>query len=74
MFELKVDNDLLSLFPHVTVLAWVSDGTIHNLHEYMEIKAADIYPNNNIDLKDAIFSRKLGVVANDLEEFFSQIL
>ncbi|CAK9322857.1 unnamed protein product [Citrullus colocynthis] len=50
------------------------DGTIHNLHEYMEIKASDIYPNNDIDLKDAIFSRKLGVVANDLEEFFSQIL
>ncbi|XP_038904912.1 protein N-terminal glutamine amidohydrolase isoform X3 [Benincasa hispida] len=50
------------------------DGTIHNLNEYMEIKAADVYPNNNIDVRDAIFFRKLGVVTNDLGEFFSQIL
>ncbi|XP_023527268.1 protein N-terminal glutamine amidohydrolase isoform X2 [Cucurbita pepo subsp. pepo] len=49
------------------------DGTIHNLYEYMEIKAADVY-TNNIDVKDAVFSQKLGAVANDLEEFFSQIL
>ncbi|XP_038904910.1 protein N-terminal glutamine amidohydrolase isoform X2 [Benincasa hispida] len=50
------------------------DGTIHNLNEYMEIKAANVYPNNNIDVKDAIFSWKLGAVVNDLEEFFSHIL
>ncbi|KAG7017588.1 Protein N-terminal glutamine amidohydrolase [Cucurbita argyrosperma subsp. argyrosperma] len=49
------------------------DGTIHNLYEYMEIKAADVF-TNNIDVKDAVFSQKLGAVANDLEEFFSQIL
>lgn len=49
------------------------DGTIHNLYEYMEIKAADVY-TNNIDVKDAVFSQKLGAAANDLEEFFSQIL
>ena len=71
MFELKVDDDILLMFPHV--LSWISDGTIHNLYEYMEIKAADVY-TNNIDVKDAVFSQKLGAVANDLEEFFSQIL
>lgn len=71
MFEHKVDDILLSLFPHV--LSWVSDGTIHNLYEYMEIKAADVHTNNNVDVKDAVFSQKLGVVANDLEEFLSQI-
>ncbi|XP_022154214.1 protein N-terminal glutamine amidohydrolase [Momordica charantia] len=49
------------------------DGTIHNLYEYMEINAADVPTNNNIDVKDAVLSRKLGAVANDLEEFFSHI-
>lgn len=50
-----------------------TDGTIHNLNDYMEIKAVDVHTNNNVDVKDAIFSRKLGLVTNDLEEFFSQI-
>ncbi|KAL0555154.1 hypothetical protein IC582_009093 [Cucumis melo] len=50
------------------------DGTMHNLYEYIEIKTDDVYSNKTIDVKDAVFSRKLGAVANDLEEFFTQIL
>ncbi|KGN59349.1 protein N-terminal glutamine amidohydrolase isoform X1 [Cucumis sativus] len=50
------------------------DGTMHNLYEYMEIKTGDVYSNKTIDVKDAVFSQKLGAVANNLEEFFTQIL
>ena len=47
---------------------------MHNLYEYMEIKTGDVYSNKTIDVKDAVFSQKLGAVANNLEEFFTQIL
>ncbi|XP_062166183.1 protein N-terminal glutamine amidohydrolase isoform X2 [Alnus glutinosa] len=51
------------------------DGAVHNLNEYNEICAADVMTNAGSDLINAVFTQKLGVVANEgqLEDFFSQI-
>lgn len=51
------------------------DGTVHNLNEYMEIATADVATDSGVDLANAVFTKKLGVVIGEsqLEEFFSQI-
>jgi hypothetical protein len=52
-----------------------ADGAVHNLNEYNEICAADVMTNAGSDSINAVFTQKLGVLANEgqLEEFFSQI-
>ncbi|KAL5810459.1 hypothetical protein ACOSQ4_027027 [Xanthoceras sorbifolium] len=51
------------------------DKTVHNLNEYIEIRAEEITTNVGADLITAVFNNKLGVVMNEnqLEEFFSQV-
>ncbi|KAA8517106.1 hypothetical protein F0562_017399 [Nyssa sinensis] len=49
------------------------DGTVHNLNEYIEISTADVVKNVGVDLLNAAFTQKFGVLLSDsqLEEFFS---
>lgn len=51
------------------------DGTVHNLNEYIEIRAADVVTNLGDDSVDAAFNQKLGVIVSEtqLEEFVSLI-
>lgn len=48
---------------------------MHNLNDYIEIRTADVAANAGVDLNNAVFSEKLGVVISDsqLVELFSQI-
>ncbi|GAB4843861.1 Protein N-terminal glutamine amidohydrolase [Ancistrocladus abbreviatus] len=57
--------------PYDPIIA--EDGTVHNLNEYIEIHGADIVSRVEVDLLDAVYAQKLGVVVreNQLEEFFS---
>lgn len=63
--------DLFWWFP----VSACSDNTVHNLNEYIEMRAADVATNVGADLINAVFTEKLGVVIgeNQLEEFFSQV-
>ncbi|MBA0830120.1 hypothetical protein Goarm_014665, partial [Gossypium armourianum] len=51
------------------------DGSVHNLNEYMEIRAADVLTDLPPELTSAVFGQKHGVVIGEahLEELFSQI-
>ncbi|XP_031262852.1 protein N-terminal glutamine amidohydrolase [Pistacia vera] len=51
------------------------DNNVHNLNEYIEMRAADVATNVGADLINAVSTEKLGAVIdeNQLEEFFSQI-
>ncbi|KAJ0043508.1 hypothetical protein Pint_17888 [Pistacia integerrima] len=51
------------------------DNNVHNLNEYIEMRAADVATNVGADLINAVSTEKLGVLIgeNQLEEFFSQI-
>ncbi|KAK3217861.1 hypothetical protein Dsin_011831 [Dipteronia sinensis] len=51
------------------------DKTVHNLNEYIEIRAEDISTNVGAELINDVSTKKLGVVMNknQLEEFFSQV-
>ncbi|KAG2687130.1 hypothetical protein I3760_09G037800 [Carya illinoinensis] len=51
------------------------DGAMHNLNEYIEIRAPDNTTNARGDLTNEVFTQRLGVVMDEgqLEEFFSQI-
>lgn len=51
------------------------DGSLHNLNEYMEIRAADVLTDLPPELTSAVFGQKHGVVIGEahLEELFSQI-
>ncbi|KAB2631288.1 protein N-terminal glutamine amidohydrolase [Pyrus ussuriensis x Pyrus communis] len=51
------------------------DGTVHNLDGYFQIRATDAVTGTGVDVTNAVFTEKLGVVVteNQLEEFFSQI-
>lgn len=48
---------------------------MHNLNEYIEIRAADVVTNLGDDSVDAAFNQKLGVIVSEtqLEEFVSLI-
>lgn len=50
-----------------------ADKTVHNLNEYMEIRAEDLSTKAAAKLVDDVLHKKLGAVmnANQLEEFFS---
>ena len=52
-----------------------ADGTVHNLNEYMEISTTDAVKDIGVEVVNAIYSQKLGVLVseNQLEEFFSLI-
>ncbi|XP_059427882.1 protein N-terminal glutamine amidohydrolase isoform X3 [Corylus avellana] len=41
------------------------DGAVHNLNEYNEICAADVMTNAGSDSINAVFTQKLGVLANE---------
>ncbi|KAK2653153.1 hypothetical protein Ddye_013009 [Dipteronia dyeriana] len=51
------------------------DKTVHNLNEYIEIRAEDISTNVGAELINDVSNKKLGVVMNEnqLQEFFSQV-
>ncbi|TXG46205.1 hypothetical protein EZV62_028300 [Acer yangbiense] len=51
------------------------DKTVHNLNEFIEIRAKDIPTNIGAELINDVSNKKLGVVMNknQLEEFFSQV-
>ncbi|CAL5423310.1 unnamed protein product [Camellia sinensis] len=51
------------------------DGTVHNVHEYIEITTAGLAKDIGVDLIDAVHRQKLGVTVSEtqLEEFFSLI-
>ncbi|XP_044505752.1 protein N-terminal glutamine amidohydrolase [Mangifera indica] len=51
------------------------DNTVHNLSEYIEMRSADVATDVGVDLINAVFTEKLGVVIGEkqLEEFFSQV-
>ncbi|KAK0596236.1 hypothetical protein LWI29_013961 [Acer saccharum] len=51
------------------------DKTVHNLNEFIEIRAEDISTNVGAELINDVSNKKLGVVMNEnqLEEFFSQV-
>ncbi|KAK2656048.1 hypothetical protein Ddye_009100 [Dipteronia dyeriana] len=51
------------------------DKTVHNLNEFIEIRAEDILTNVGAELINDVSNRKLCVVMkeNQLEEFFSQV-
>lgn len=52
-----------------------ADGTVHNLNQYIEIRAADVVTNLGDDSINAVFNQKLGVIVSEtqLEEFVSLI-
>ncbi|KAK0598502.1 hypothetical protein LWI29_035262 [Acer saccharum] len=51
------------------------DKTLHNLNEYIEIRAGGISTNVGAELINDVSNKKLGVVINEnqLEEFFSLV-
>ncbi|GFY98218.1 hypothetical protein Acr_12g0007590 [Actinidia rufa] len=51
------------------------DGTVHNLNEYMEISTTNAVKDIGVEVVNAVYSQKLGVLVseNQLEEFFSLI-
>ncbi|KAK4839123.1 hypothetical protein QYF36_019311 [Acer negundo] len=51
------------------------DKAMHNLNEYIEIRAEDISTNVGAEMINDVSNKKLGVVMNEnqLEEFFSQV-
>ncbi|KAK6941825.1 Protein N-terminal glutamine amidohydrolase, alpha beta roll [Dillenia turbinata] len=51
------------------------DGTVHNLDQYLEMSAADVVKNIEMDVIDALFSEKFGVLVTEtqMEELFSVI-
>ncbi|KAK4839750.1 hypothetical protein QYF36_024649 [Acer negundo] len=51
------------------------DKIVHNLNEYIEIRAEDISTNVGAELINDVSNKKLGVVMNEiqLKEFFSQV-
>ncbi|KAB2066003.1 hypothetical protein ES319_A09G129900v1 [Gossypium barbadense] len=59
--------------PYEPIVA--EDGSVHNLNEYMEIRAADVLTDLPPELTSAVFGQKHGVVIGEahLEELFSQI-
>lgn len=66
-----------SLFHLLCIFAaFVStDGTSHNLNEYMEMSSLDVIKNIGADTVDTALTQKLGVLASEsqLEEFFAQL-
>ncbi|KAK3446676.1 hypothetical protein EUGRSUZ_A02346 [Eucalyptus grandis] len=51
------------------------DGTVHNLNEYMDIKAADAVENVDDGVINTVHSEKLGIVIkqDQLEKFFTHV-
>ncbi|GLT74472.1 hypothetical protein SLA2020_462670 [Shorea laevis] len=51
------------------------DGTVHNLDNYMNIRAVDMLPDMQADSVNAVFTKELGVVIGEtqLEDFLSHI-
>lgn len=52
-----------------------TDGTVHNLNEYLAMSSLDVVKSIGSDAVDAALTQKLGVLVGEskLEEFFSQI-
>lgn len=52
-----------------------TDGTTHNLNEYMEMSSIDVVKGTGADTVEMLLTQKLGVLVseNQLEELFSQI-
>lgn len=52
-----------------------SDGTVHNLDNYRNIRAIDMLPDLQADTVNSVFTQELGVVIGEtqLEDFLSQI-
>ncbi|KAI4386524.1 hypothetical protein MLD38_004452 [Melastoma candidum] len=56
---------------HDTIVA--EDGTVHNLNEYMEIRAVDLIVILDDSVVNGVYSQKFGIIMgeNQLLEFFS---
>lgn len=67
---------LLHFVNTLTIFFFIStDGTLHNLNEYMEMSSVDVVKTVGNDTVDAVISQKFGVLLseNQLEDFFSKI-
>ncbi|KAK4850114.1 hypothetical protein QYF36_003953 [Acer negundo] len=66
----KLEHSLKSVW-----LQQKEDKTVHNLNEFIEIRAEDISTNVGAELINDVSNKKFGVVMNknQLEELFSQV-
>ena len=74
-FPAKINDNFIYILYSRFPMSTCADKTVHNLNEFIKIRAEDISTNVRAELINDVSNKKLGVVMNEnqLEEFSSQV-